>query len=460
MEFSSSAPLLCGVCLVASRRPLAAGPRHHCRLTHPATLPAPRRLGAAGGTGRGTGHFTTQRGAPPAASRPNGAPQAEPGAVAVWPRHHSRLTHPVDRAPLSFGLVDTRKCYPQNGFCPCRGASEDDTLISMSTPRLIRASEFERLGQDPHLLAKLSNKGELIRLRRGIYVKFEDWKELNSRERYGLWAMSFQCLTGIPPTFCHASAALVWGLWIVGTPRRLHVVTESIDGGRSRNTIVRHRGSLTTGVLRCGPVLVTDKLTTTMHLITTLRFPYAVAVCDSSRRATPERDRVNTFTTAEGPQGEYRECSWSTDAPQGLPLLVSDLLAQAELLPSKAARDRATAVINFSSAVSGSAGESLSRAKMHELHFPEPELQQKFVLRDGSNAFVDFWFKEQQTVGEFDGLGKYLRGDWGGGLSLEKRILAEKRREDQIRAQGVRFVRWTWNEMMDSAGFQLSLIHI
>lgn len=327
----------------------------------------------------------------------------------------------------------------------------------MNTPRvpqLIRAADVERLGQEPRTLAKRSRKGELVRVRRGIYVESDHWKQLDIRTRYGLWALSFQCLTEQQPVFAHASAALVWGLWLTKTPGKLHVITESNAGGRSRNTIVRHRGSLSTSLVRCGPVLVTDKLTTTLALITSLPFPQAVAVCDSSLRVTAPRDRVNVFTPLHESGNFQQDCSWSNDTPQGDALLRSELVAAAELLPSKAATKRALAVVGFSSALSGSAGESFSRAHMHELGFPAPILQHCFVLRDGSNAFVDFWFKEQHTVGEFDGMGKYLRPDWGRGLPIEQRLLAEKRREDQIRAQGVGFVRWTWEEMLDKARFE------
>lgn len=74
---------------------------------------------------------------------------------------------------------------------------------------------------------------------------------------------------------------------------------------------------------------------------------------------------------------------------------------------------------------------------MARLGFVAAELQHKFVLRDGSSAFVDFWVDGVRRVGEFDGRTKYLRAHWGSGLSFEQRILKEKDREDQIRAQDV-----------------------
>ncbi|AIY01329.1 hypothetical protein ART_1730 [Arthrobacter sp. PAMC 25486] len=235
-------------------------------------------------------------------------------------------------------------------------------------------------------------------------------------------------------------------MWIVGIPLKLHVMTEVTSSGRNTKGITRHIGSLTENVVRCGPYLLADKRTTTLQLINSLSFPFAVAVCDSSLRPPEKRGGVNLFAEP-GPEPFLHSPAWDTDSPQGKPLLLADLRAGADAMRSAAARKRTLAVVNFASALSGSAGESLSRAKMFEMGFPEPILQEKFVLADGSDAFVDFWFKKQRVAGEFDGLGKYLRSDWGGGLPLQERIIAEKKREDQIRAHGVGFARWDWNDM-------------
>lgn len=318
----------------------------------------------------------------------------------------------------------------------------------MDTPRLIRSADYDRLGQDRRKLATLHHRGEIVRIRRGFYVRTAEWNGLQTKEQYGLRALAFAQGAENNPVLCHASAALLWGLWIVGVPQKLHSVTEVTTSGRSTNSVVRHAASLSEGVVQCGPFLLTDKLTTTLQLISTFAFPYAVAVCDSSLRVPDRRNLVNQFAVpATKPLGHMPV--WETDCPQGLPLSLEELCAGAEQLRSQAARKRVLAVINFASGLSGSAGESLSRAKMFQLGFPAPVLQQRFILRDGSDAFVDFWFEEQQVAAEFDGMGKYLRPDWGGGLSLQARILAEKQREDQIRAHGVGFARWDWKEMMN-----------
>ncbi|MFQ4147385.1 type IV toxin-antitoxin system AbiEi family antitoxin domain-containing protein [Arthrobacter sp. LAPM80] len=322
----------------------------------------------------------------------------------------------------------------------------------MSMPRLIVPSDLEQLGQDRRKLVDLSNKGELIRLRRGVYVNTAEWLELRPQQQYGLKALAFQQQAQRQPVFCDATAALLWGLWLVGTPQRLHVATEVTAGGRSRNGVQRHIGSTTEGISQCGPFLITNKLSTTLRLIRTLDFPYAVAVCDSGMRAPDRKHSFNRFTPV-GADAFPGDPLWQSAYPQGPGLSREELVAAAQLLPSRAAQQRALAVINFASPLSGSAGESLSRAKIHQFGFPAPMLQKRFGLRDGSDAYVDFWFKELQLAGEFDGKGKYLRADWGGGLSIQDRVMKEKQREDQIRAQGVGFVRWDWKEMMNRERF-------
>ncbi|MFQ4148217.1 type IV toxin-antitoxin system AbiEi family antitoxin domain-containing protein [Arthrobacter sp. LAPM80] len=315
----------------------------------------------------------------------------------------------------------------------------------MSQPRLILPADLRRDGRDPTALVRAHNKGELVRIRRGVYTKSADWNQLGPLPRYGLQAAAFQALAPRQPVFCHASAVLLWGLWIVGVPTKLHVVTEVVASGRSRNGVVRRAGSLLAHTLRCGPFLLTDKLSTTMSQINMLDFPYAVAVCDSALRGPDRRHAVNYFSTGD-PSPSLHQPSWMTDGPQGPAVLVEELRAAAGLLGSKAARERTLTVINFASTLSGSAGESISRAKMHQLGFPAPVLQKQFILRGGDAAFVDFWFKEQNMAGEFDGRAKYQRGDWGGG-SVEERLWKEKRREDDIRSQGIGFVRWTWSDV-------------
>ncbi|RAN77622.1 hypothetical protein B5P43_19430 [Bacillus sp. SRB_336] len=318
---------------------------------------------------------------------------------------------------------------------------------------MVLPSDVEFAGRDSRLLARLCNIGRHVRVRRGVYAEASEWYPLDELSQYGLRAVAFQLTTKRPPIFCRNTAALLWGLWTIGTPQKLHVLTEEAGGGRSRGDITRHFGRVDDGVVRCGPLLLTDKLTTTMELITRLKFEQAVAVCDSGLHVAKYPRPVNVFPPVDFPASDH-EPVWSVDEPQGTPLSKPDLLTAAESLSSQSARNRAVAVIEFASGLSGSAGESLRRVRMKQLGFAVPELQHRFILRGGSNAFVDFWFEKQRMAGEFDGRSKYLRKEWAGGKSIEDRIMDEKNREDQIRAQNVSVFRWTWQEMMDLRGFE------
>ncbi len=102
---------------------------------------------------------------------------------------------------------------------------------------------------------------------------------------------------------------------------------------------------------------------------------------------------------------------------------------------------RAHAVIMFASEGSGSPEESGSRVNIALNGFPEPELQHPFTILDGRTVEVDFFWREQNAVGECDGRIKYfddriLRG------SSRQAVYDEKVREDAIREQVRGFVRW------------------
>ena len=56
---------------------------------------------------------------------------------------------------------------------------------------------------------------------------------------------------------------------------------------------------------------------------------------------------------------------------------------------------------------------------------------------------VDFLFRAQRTIVEFDGLVKY------GGAGGREALIAEKRREDALRSLGYQVVRLTWRDLHD-----------
>lgn len=82
--------------------------------------------------------------------------------------------------------------------------------------------------------------------------------------------------------------------------------------------------------------------------------------------------------------------------------------------------------------------ETISRLALVEDGLPEPELQVAFHDSRGLIGYVDMWWPDLRVIGEADGALKYLTKD---------DLMAEKVREDRLRALGIIVVRWTWDEI-------------
>ena len=310
----------------------------------------------------------------------------------------------------------------------------------MVVQELILATDATRIGQDPRQLAKRAKRGELVRVRRGTYVRAAYWAELNNRQRHGLHAAALVNTASLTPIFNLQTAALLWGLGVVGVPKHLCTVTEDPTGGRSKHGIRRSLGSRDVAVARLGDFQVTDKVRTTAELAATLNFAEALAVVDSSRR--------------ESGQGKSPEVDdWDKERAWGQPSNVDELADGMAVLTSQSRRRRASKILELSTDKSESVGESMSRARMILLNFPVPTLQGSFALRNGRTARTDFWWPELDLVGEFDGNGKYLRKRLRGNQTIQQAVMAEKARENGLRALGLTVIRWGWAEMMDPRVF-------
>ena len=64
---------------------------------------------------------------------------------------------------------------------------------------------------------------------------------------------------------------------------------------------------------------------------------------------------------------------------------------------------------------------------------------------------VDFWWPATRVIGEFDGVAKYVRDEYAGSKSVAEVVLAEKTREDRLRALNTTVVRWGWAEAASRA---------
>lgn len=276
--------------------------------------------------------------------------------------------------------------------------------------------------------------GAGTRLRRGVFTTAERWGALGSRDRYLDRIRAVVATRRHDPVISHQSAAALWGIPLGGAwPYAVHVLAVPESRVRSKNGVFVHRTAFAWDeVVELDGVLVTSPARTLIDLARTASFEDAVVALDHAtnpRRAAPE---VLTF-----------------------PDELSEMLARGETLRGITKAQRA---IDFSRPNVDNPGESLSRVAIFELGFPDPELQVRHRNPRGGWYFTDVEWPAHRTIGEFDGKGKYLKDEFLRGRTPGDAVYDEKVREDHLRAEGFRVVRWGPAELADRGALRRLLV--
>lgn len=262
-----------------------------------------------------------------------------------------------------------------------------------------------------------ARRGEIRRVRRGVWIRSERAEGLDERSRHRVRMRAAVLARSRDLVFSHESAAAAWGVPMLRSfAERVHAVSDRAGGGRSDDDLIRHCVDVPADIVRIDGLLVTSLARTIVDLGRTLDFAAAVVAADAALAG---------------------RCA-------GVVATRSELLDQ---LGPRGRRGvaRALEVIAFADASSGSPGESVSRCSISAAGLPMPELQSRFADRFGA-MYVDFWWPRHRVVGEFDGVAKYIREEYTRGRSAAEIVVEEKRREDRLRAQDVRVVRWGMRE--------------
>lgn len=291
-------------------------------------------------------------------------------------------------------------------------------------PPLVLSRDRIAYGLTANELTKRVKTGSLVRVRHGVYVHGEAWRALKPWEQYRLRVQAAAETFEKPTVFSRHSSASVWGIPTIGAHHPVEALIFKNDGGRSRAGVRRHfaaREGL--NVVRREGILVTDRIRTVLDLAASSPFIEAVAPADHVLRP---------------------------DGIRGLPAITKSALeAGIGSAYSASAARRIRTVLRFADPASGSAGESLSRALMHVAGFEAPVLQQEFVDPTGLAGYSDFYWKAANVVGEFDGEEKYVKPELLKGRTPSQAVVAEKNRENRIRALGNNVVRWDWADLME-----------
>lgn len=290
---------------------------------------------------------------------------------------------------------------------------------------LIFVHEAERAGMDRRRLARQAEKGLLHRVQSGVYVRAEDWTALQWWEQYPLRIEAFNRNSANIRVFARQSAAALWGIPFFGTHNDIHVLANEGANPRRRGGIRSHPNLEQDALYLHQGYRLTSRAQTVVDLAVSAPFEQAIAAADHVLR--PDKQR-------------------------GLPAITkAALLAVAERLGSRAKVNRVRRVIAFADPRSESVGESLSRAHMYLMGFPQPVLQYSVVDSSGEVIGIsDFYWEDAGILGEYDGAVKYSRNKYLKGKLPQDALAAEKNREDAMRAMGRGMVRWLWRDVWES----------
>lgn len=260
-------------------------------------------------------------------------------------------------------------------------------------------------------LYRASSNGDLTRIAPGLYVPSAQWRPLSKWDRHLTLAYATALRGGENTVLSHESAALFYGLNMLGAPPvKPQVMVERKTSGFRTGSIKIHTTTSWVEPVRVGELWLTPPARTVVDIAATHPFESALMAADSAVR-------LQLVT-------------------------VEELAAEVEALAGVPGVRRVRAVIERVDGASGAASESLSRARMYQLGARIPVLQKRFFI-SGDTFYVDFYWEDEDAIGECDGAVKYATAS---GAPNSQALIAEKRREDSLRGQVRMFKRWGWDD--------------
>jgi len=298
----------------------------------------------------------------------------------------------------------------------------DDLLTLLSQQGYVLRREALALGWHDRTLREAVRSGLLVRARHGTYLEARRWTAASPAQRLALVSRATLARLGPGHVLSHTSAAAQHGIDLFGVDTRtIHVTSDGPATGRVEAGVVHHEGRLR------------DDLTTV----------------DGVPVVLPARAVVETacLSSVEG-----AVVTASSALQRGL---VDEEQLRDQL--GRAARHKGIrgARLGLSLADAGchSAGEARSLYLCWRHHLPRPVCQHPVHDTDGLAGVVDLAWLAWRHVLEFDGLVKYGRANPWTSDPVET-LVAEKVREDRIRATGLGMSRWTWRDLAPSSASQ------
>lgn len=310
-------------------------------------------------------------------------------------------------------------------------------------------------------------RGQLLRLRRGVYLPADIWLQSQPSQRYQLMIAATDLqLHG--PVFCRESALQIHHLPLLDLPASVHLRASSpatvrttqqppLTGRVSPAEFWAQAQTLGTAAGPHFSAAMFRGFSTTRHTPThnqeaapqsrDLLLDASTAPHQPLSRLEVRTEPMDFALVDTVPRMTFDAAIVTLDAAlRGVnrqPGADADHLQQMaeQVLDSQRKNGYFQNLLHFASPLSESPGESLARVRLHELGFEQPQ-QQVSMSIDGATYRVDFLWEEAGVVAEFDGWKKYHS------VGFNDSLKQEKIREDAIRSTGRAVVRFYWEDLI------------
>lgn len=298
-----------------------------------------------------------------------------------------------------------------NPFAPPQASASDDghaARVNGWDVELIVARD----DREQRAAARDTVKGLFRRVRNGIYVAADDVVELRNEELHLIAMRALASSAKRPVVFSHWSAAVARDDAVIGNHLSKPHITVEEPGDRYFERVVSHVFDLREEEIEeVGGLLVVTRGRAVVDIAAAGTFTEGVVTADAALASGLSRELLERAVDLAGPRRSWR---------------------------------KVTRVVEFADGDSGSAGESVSRVTMDELGL-RPVLQHRLYDRQGLIGKGDFYFPEDDVIGEFDGLIKFLDPRFAP-QGAGRKAYDEKVREDRGRRVTRGWGRWGWAE--------------
>jgi hypothetical protein len=272
---------------------------------------------------------------------------------------------------------------------------------------LFTARDARRAGYGHDEIRTLCGTGVWVRLRRGVFTTAERLADLSGRRHAADCLATLLALDRPSTVVSHTSAARLLGLPVRADQERTVRLTDPTLWRAGRGFRMNAAPLDADEVVGLGPFRLTSVARTLVDCAREWPLEDAVVAMDAALLA--DRTTIGQLSRLAAGQQSWRGVQ------------------------------RARRAIGLADGRAESPLETRGRLRIVGAGFPTPELQVDIRAEDRLVGVVDAWFEDAGVAMEFDGRIKYTQ-PWRG-RTPERVLWDEKRREDELRALGIRVVR-------------------